>query len=73
MNPLQKQPNQRTPAENEAEIERMMREQGIEPFNFEEGFGEGAELWTDEEFEEFQIWLRDFRRSSTPNRSKVDG
>lgn len=72
MNSSQKPLRERTREEIDAEIERMAREQGVEPFNPDEGIGEGAELWTDEEFEEFQIWLREFRRESTPKRSKIE-
>ena len=42
----------------DAEIEREAREQGVKPFNFAEAFGEGKDFWTDEEFEEFLLWLR---------------
>lgn len=56
MNPLQKQPNQRTQEEIEAEIERLAREQGVERFNFKEAINDLSEEWTDEDeraFEEF--------------------
>ncbi len=71
MNPSQKTLRERTREEIDAEIERSAREQGVEPFDFEEAVGEGADLWTDEEFEEFQIWLRNTRSEDNPNRSKI--
>lgn len=71
MNPSQKPLRERTREEIDAEIERMAREQGVEPFDFDAAVGEGANLWTDEEFEEFQDWLRESRRDN-PNRRKID-
>ena len=71
MNPLRQKPNEENQPMTEAEIERIMRENGIEPFNVDEGIGEGKDLWTEEEFEEFQIWLREFRKQGT-YKSKID-
>ena len=71
MNPSQKPSSNRTREEIDREIEQMMREQGVEPFDFNAAVGEGADLWTDKEYEEFQIWLRRSRREDNPNRSKI--
>ncbi len=50
----------------DAEIEREAREQGVKPMSFEEMLGSGQDFWTDEEFEEFLLWLR-ARRQATCN------
>lgn len=60
MNFPQEQPKRRNQAEIEAEIERLAKEQGVEPFNPDEPF-EG-EFWTDEEFVEFEKLLSESRR-----------
>ena len=48
-----------------AELERLAELQGVKPFNFEEAIGEGAGLWTKDEFGEFEKWLKDTRVSDT--------
>ncbi|HEX8566216.1 MAG TPA: hypothetical protein VF648_11150 [Pyrinomonadaceae bacterium] len=72
MNPLQKEPNKKHEPPTEAEIEQMMREQGVERFDFDAAVGEGGDLWTDEEFEEFLVWLREERRDSNRRKEKID-
>jgi hypothetical protein len=58
----QEKPKTTNQAKIEAEIERLAREQGVEPFNPDEPF-EG-DFWTDEEFAEFEKWLKESRRQS---------
>jgi hypothetical protein len=72
MNPLNKEHEKEHRGWTEEEIEQLMRENGVERFNFDEAVGEGADLWTDEEFEEFQIWLRESRRGSNRRKEKID-
>ncbi len=48
-----------------AELEKLANAQGVKPFNFDEAVGEGAELWTIEEFSEFENWLKETRVSDT--------
>jgi len=50
---------------NYAELEKLANAQGVKPFDFDEAVGEGAELWTKEEFSEFENWLRETRVSDT--------
>lgn len=49
MNPLQKEPGKRSRAEIDAEIERIAREQGVEPFDFDEAINDLSEPWTEED------------------------
>lgn len=72
MNPLNKEHEKEHRGWTEEEIEQLMRENGVERFNFDEAVGEGADLWTDEEFEEFQTWLRESRRGSNRRKEKID-
>lgn len=58
---------------NDAEIERLARLQGVEPFNFDEAVGEGSQLWKKGEFEEFEKWLKDVRVSDTANEKLNNG
>jgi hypothetical protein len=48
-----------------AEIEKLAKLQGVEPFNFDEAIGEGSQLWKNGEFDEFEKWLKDVRVSDT--------
>ncbi len=48
-----------------AELEKLAKAQGVKPFNFDESVGEGAELWTTEEFSEFENWLKETRVADT--------
>ena len=48
-----------------AELEKLAELQGVKPFNFDETIGEGAGLWTKEEFVEFEKWLKTTRVSDT--------
>jgi hypothetical protein len=50
---------------NYAELEKLANAQGVKPFDFDEAVGEGAELWTKEEFSEFENWLKETRVSDT--------
>ncbi len=50
---------------NYAELEKLAKAQGVKPFDFDEAVGEGAELWTKEEFSEFENWLKETRVSDT--------
>jgi hypothetical protein len=50
---------------NYAELEKLADAQGVKPFNFDEAVGEGAGLWTDTEFSEFENWLKETRVSDT--------
>lgn len=47
------------------ELERLANKQGVEPFSFDEAVGEGAELWTKSEFDNFERWLAETRISDT--------
>lgn len=49
MNPLQKEPGKRSRAEIDAEIERIAREQGVAPFDFDEAINDLSEPWTEED------------------------
>jgi|GEM_PF-5515751 len=49
MNPLQKEPGKRSRAEIDAEIERIAREQGVKPFDFDEAINDLSEPWTEED------------------------
>jgi hypothetical protein len=62
-----RQPKTKQSRPNDAEIERLAMLQGVKPFNFDESVGEGARLWKNEEFEEFENWLKDVRVSDTAN------
>jgi hypothetical protein len=70
MNPLPKEPNKRSREEVDAEIEKMALEQNVKPFDPDEPFD--GELWSDDEFEEFLVWLRESRRSSNRRKEKID-
>ncbi len=50
---------------NYAELERLAKLQGVKPFSFDEAIGEGEKLWTNDEFNEFEKWLKDVRVSDT--------
>jgi len=50
---------------NLEELEKLAKLQGVKPFNFDEAIGEGAELWSNDEFHEFEKWLKDTRVSDT--------
>jgi hypothetical protein len=54
-----------SPNPNYAELEKLARKQGVEPFDFDEAVGEGASLWTDAEFKEFERWIEETRASDT--------
>ena len=71
MNPLQKEPDKRSRAEIDAEIERLAREQGVELFDFDEAFGSGADAVTDEELEEFLEWRRQVRQADREAQEKL--
>lgn len=72
MNSLNKETEKELLGWTEVEIEQMMRENGVERFNFDEAVGEGADLWADDEFEEFLVWLRESRRNSTGRKEKIN-
>lgn len=50
---------------NNKEIERLAKAQSVKPFNFDEAVGEGANLWKNGEFSEFENWLKDTRVADT--------
>jgi hypothetical protein len=50
---------------NFAELEKLAKEQNVKPFDFDEAFGEGEELWSDSEFDEFEKWLKEVRVTDT--------
>lgn len=50
---------------NYAELEKLAQKQGVEPFDFDEAVGEGAKLWTETEFREFEKWLKETRESAS--------
>ncbi len=50
---------------NYAELEKLAKSQGVTPFDFDEAVGEGARLWTNSEFSEFEKWLKETRVSDT--------
>ena len=50
---------------NYAELEKLAELQGVKPFDFDEAVGEGAGLWTKEEFTEFENWLHETRVTDT--------
>lgn len=50
---------------NYEELEKLAGKQGVEPFSFDEAIGEGAELWTKNEFDDFERWLAETRISDT--------
>ena len=52
---------------NFAELEKLAQTQGVKPFKFDEALGEGSELWTTDEFKEFEKWLTETRVSDTEN------
>lgn len=62
---LRKTKSKQPPAPDYAELEKLAKKQNVEPFDFDEAFGEGAELWTDSEFGEFEKWLKETRESDT--------
>lgn len=63
--PQSENENRETPQGfTESQIEQMMRENGIERFDFDEAVGTGKELWNDEEFDEFLTWLNDSRQAA---------
>lgn len=67
MNPLQKEPNEKHQPPTEAEIEQMMREQGIEPFDFDAASKDMTEEWTESDeqaFQEFMEWRRREREAA---------
>ncbi len=66
MNPLSKEPNKKHEPPTAAEIEQMMREQGIEPFDFDAASSDMTEEWTDEDeqaYQEFMEWRRKEREA----------
>lgn len=74
MNPLPKEPNKKHQPPTAAEIEQMMREQGIEPFDPEAAAKDMTEEWTDEDekaFEEFMEWRRETRRADCEAQEKA--
>jgi hypothetical protein len=62
---LRKPKSKQTLEPNYAELEKLAKAQGVKPFDFNEAVGEGAELWTDAEFGEFEKWLKETRVSDT--------
>ena len=62
---LRKTKSKQTLKPNYAELEKLANAQGVKPFDFNEAVGEGAELWTDSEFNEFEKWLKETRVSDT--------
>ena len=63
MNLKQPKTEQLTP--DMAELERLAESQNVKPFDFDEASGEGAELWNDDEFNEFEAWLEKTRIEDT--------
>lgn len=68
MNPLQKEPNKRSRAEIDAEIERIAREQGVKPFDPDEFF-EDPEI-TEQELEDFLEMRRQMRKADCDAQEK---
>ena len=62
-----RQPKEKKLKQNDAEIERLAKLQGVKPFKFDEAVGEGSQLWKNGEFEAFENWLKDVRVSDTAN------
>ena len=53
------------PKPNYAELEKLAKKQGVKAFSFDEAVGEGSKLWTGEEFNKFDKWLKDTRINDT--------
>ncbi len=62
---LRKTKSKQTFKPNYAALEKLANTQGVKPFDFDEAIGEGTELWTSEEFSEFEKWLKETRVSDT--------
>ena len=62
---LRKTKSKQTLKPNYAELEKLAKKQNVKPFDFDEAVGEGAELWTDSEFDEFEKWLKEIREADT--------
>ncbi len=50
---------------NYSEIESLAKMQGVKPFNFDEAIGEGSQLWSKDEFNDFENWLKVTRVADT--------
>lgn len=74
MNPLKEEPNKKHQPPTEAEIEQMMREQGIEPFDPEAAAKDMTEEWTDADeqaYQEFMKWRHESRRAERETQEKT--
>jgi hypothetical protein len=63
MNPSQKPKRERTREEIDREIEQMMREQGVEPFDFNAATKDMSDDWTDEDERQYEEWMAERRES----------
>lgn len=68
MNQSLEHPQRRSRADIDAEIQRMMHEQGIEPFNFDEAVKDMSEAWTDEDERSFEEFIELRRRERKAER-----
>ncbi|HEX9929139.1 MAG TPA: hypothetical protein VGB02_11440 [Pyrinomonadaceae bacterium] len=72
MNPLQKEPGKRSRAEIDAEIERLAREQGVEPFDFDAAINDLSEPWTEEDELAYKEFMEQRRIEREADRARQE-
>lgn len=73
MNPSQKPLRERTREEIDAKLERLKREQGVEPFDFDAAVKDGFDDWSEEDERIYEEWMgerKETRRAEREVREK---